>query len=273
MKMRFFALGTVLMTLVGCVSTSGGSNYTIIYMLTRMETTYAASSNKPNKVSTYTYRQITGTAPDPNNPNRFSSYPEVVRQEISGDTLKRIDYSYNVEKRTITARRHHVDGRQFVDSLGLNERGMAATRLREGQAPVPYTIRYADNAGALRTAVDKVELTSAPDPYNYGGAIYRSATVGGSVVGEYYYEARPNFIKLQQHTIPGSPYYWATDRFGGQSAYLLKYSEVLENGVKVRYDFTYTLNASGFVAQEFIKRDGTLLLTNTYQYTQGVVLW
>lgn len=271
MKKRFFALGTalvVLSSLVGCLDS--GPNQMPIYMLTKMETAYAPENSKPNVVSTYTFRQIRGTAPDPNDPNRFSDFPEVVCQTITGDTLTRIDYSYNVEKRSVTASRHHVNGTVYVDSLGLNLAGMAASVLREGQAPVPYSIVYTPNSGIYRTEVGKTKLSTEVLDYD---VVYRSATVDGEVVAEYYYLPTPNYIKLQQHTIPGAPYYWATDRFGGQSAYLLKYSDVMEDGVKVRYEFNYQFTSRGFVSKEEIKRNGQLFITNTYHYTVGVIEW
>ena len=272
MKKSILALAAVLLALSGLVGcNTGGSNYVVVYMLTQAERTYAPQYSYPKTTSVYTYRQIKGTPPDPNDPYRFSNYPELVRQDITGDTLTRIDYSYNLEKRTLTARRIGTTGKVWVDSLGLNDQGMAATVLFDNVPPLNYIVAYGQNS--MRSTVDDLTLTTALDPYHYGGSVYRSATRNGSVVAEYYYKAYPNYIKLQQYTIPGVPYYWATDRFGAQSAYLLDYAEVWENGTKVRYEFQYLLNSAGFVAQEVITRDGSPYMTNTYQYAQGVVEW
>lgn len=274
MKKTIFTLGIALVALAGLVGCSyeDQPSRMSFFMLTKMMTTNDVTNE--SKTSTYTFRQVSGTTPDPNNPNIFSTYPEVVREQIEGDTLSRIEYSYNVKEQTVTASRYHINGNDvYVDSLGLTEKGLAATVLRDGQSPAPYWITYNDLR--FRDKVGDTTLVSDPDHSGLGsGAIvYRSATVDGELVAEYFYSSMPNFIKLQQHTIPGAPYYWSTERFGAQSTLLLDYSKIKENGDWVRYDFSYTLNSVGLVAEERISRNGQPFMTNKYAYTTGVIEW
>lgn len=273
MKKIILSLGATLVataSLVGCNQIgSDGSTTMDLYMLVKMESRDQQTAATP-VVSTYTYKQIEGKQPNPNEPYRFSALPKLVSQEITGDTLKRITYSYNKEQRTLTATRYGVNDQVWVDSLGLNEQGMATTLLRDGQVPVPYSISYPQGA-FMRSGVGEITLTTGQDPYVYTGEVYRSATIGGEVVAEYFYKTMPNLIQLQQYTIPGAPYYWATDHFGRQSLNLLDYALIKEGGVQVRYDFGYQLNELGFVVQEMIKRDNVVFRVNSYSYARGTI--
>lgn len=261
-KLLFATFALLSLSLASCSNSSSDSTYAYIWILTGMETTFD-DGQTPTQNSTYTYTATTtgGKVVTSTETMNFTSWPLLTLQQITGDTLSKITYSYRKEG-TLTARRYATDGRIFEDSLKLNTVGMAYEVLQEGVEAQPYYITYSD-AGA-RTKVGDATLSAEKSRYV-------STTVGGEVVSSYSYSIAPNFISLQQYPIPGAPYYWATDRFGVQSQWLLDRAEVRENGENVTYTYSYLYDANGFVNTEVILRDMKPFRTNKYKYAQGIV--
>lgn len=262
-KLLFAAAALFSLSFVSCNTSSDSPAYAYIWMLSGMETTFDDDAQTEKQTSKYTYTATTtgGKVVTSDESVNFTSWPLLTLQQITGDTLSKITYSYG-KQGTLTARRHTTDGRVIEDSLKLNAQGMAYELLKEGSDPAPYYIAYSETGG--RTKVGKAQM-------DINNSRYVSTTVEGEIVAHYYYSAAANFISLQQYPIPGAPYYWATDNFGRQSQWLLEKAVVRENGAEVTYTYTYLFDINGFVTSEVILRDMKPFRTNKYKYAQGIV--
>lgn len=255
-KIIFTSLALVSM-LCSCSDKGQGSYQTIIYALISVEST--TQGQAATTKSEYLYTDPTD--PKSSQVGMFYEWPQLTLETITGDTLQKITYSYG--KNTLTARRYTTDGRVYQDSLAIGEQHMASEVLTKDHPAKPYYIKYStlgyrESVGDLRLSVDNSR--------------YVSTTKDGDVVARYSYTDAPNFISLQQYSIPGAPYYWTTDRFGKQSKLLLDYSIVRENGVDVTYQFRYEFNSNGFVREETITRQGQPFKTNIYRYAQFLLV-
>lgn len=253
MKRVIFASLLLAALLTSCFDNGQENNQRIVYALVSMESK-TEGVTAPVK-SEYLYT-------DPSNPKStqvevFNAWPKLTLETITGDTLSHISYSYG--KNTLTARRHTTDGRVIEDSLAIGAEHMASEVLSKDQPAKPYYITYTslggrESVGDLRLSIDNSR--------------YVSTTKDGQMVAQYYYTTAPNFISLQQFSIPGAPYYWATDSFGRQSKFLLDRSVVREEGVDVTYKFNYNFDINGFVRQETILRQNRPFKTNMYNYAK-----
>lgn len=231
-----------------------------------MESNYASNSRT---ISTnYFYTDLAD--PTSTSQTTFKGIPALTKQEITGDTISKIEYRYYHKSQTVPANsltcvRHLLDGTTITDSLLVNPYGMAATILKADGTKEPYYITY-DYSGIARNKVG--EYTMEVENGNY-----MRANKNNTIAIDYQYTYINNLIGLQQFGICGSPYYWATDAFGGQSYNLLSKVIVHNPGESPdSYEFSYSFDLYGFVSKEIITLNNQPYLTNTYTYTKGVIV-
>ncbi|MEG0602372.1 MAG: hypothetical protein RR499_04935, partial [Mucinivorans sp.] len=213
-KLILLSLAFLATFAVSCYDTSNDGQFTMVYGIASKKTTFADKTRDPILV-TFLYKV------EPTTNATMPSYPRLYSETFSGDTLIKIDYNYKVSGGdSLVAYRHTTDGRVIVDSLKLNSSGMASQVLNKTGAATPYYIKYDEQM--MRSQVGELAVASSEGRYV-------SVNKGGQTVAKYHYTTSPNFIGLQQYTIPGEPYYWATDRFGAHSAWLLASAEIQED--------------------------------------------
>ncbi|MEG1464717.1 MAG: hypothetical protein RSC11_07455 [Mucinivorans sp.] len=195
----------------------------------------------------------------------YYGLPRLKSQSFTNDTISLIEYEYHIGiggKDSLVARRYVDGGRVLVDSLATNADGMATAVIHKDGTTTPYYIEY--DGQSMRTAVGDKKV-------NIELGLYASVVKEGKTVVTFKYADRPNFIGMQQFSIPGNPYYWQTNVFGKQSQLLLHTATVVEDGKDVVYTFKYTFDSNGFVTTEEIKRGEDPFMRNTYTYKSWVV--
>lgn len=231
-----------------------------------MESKY--SSNSRTISTNYFYTDLSD--PTSTSQTTFRGFPALTRQEITGDTISKISYRYyhkstTFPANTITCERFLNDGTTITDSLLVNSHGMASTVINADGTTQPYYITY-DYSGVARTKVGEYTL-------EVENSNYLRANKNNNIAIDYQYTYINNLIGLQQFGICGSPYYWASDAFGGQSYNLLSKVVVHNPGESPdNYEFSYSFDLYGFVSKEIITLNDQPYLTNTYTYTKGVVV-
>lgn len=237
--------------------TQGGAVY-YVYMINTMES--LGQGSRIPVVTHFKYSDLTGT---PSINNTYKDFPRLVEQTITGDTLNKITYGYTAK--SIACTRYAIDETKYYDSLSIDARGMANGIWLENNKTTPYYIQYSTDGYRTKVADTTFRMGTMNS--------YHTAFLGSDEIAEYSYTTSPNFIGLQQYGIYGSPYYWATDQFGAQSDYLLSEVTKIENGVPVKYTFSYQLNINGFVSQETILRNDLPFMVNKYTYVMAMIVF